>query len=119
MKLSQERIDRILEGVADGLSKESACSRACISKTAFYKWLKKGKTDSEAGRRSLQRQLYEEIPRAEAEFEAFHLRNITRASLDDWRASGWTLERKFPDRYARRVINQQDPEQDDELVVIG
>lgn len=46
----------------------------------------------------------EQLRRAEAGCELAHMRNIQQAARDErhWRASVWWLERRLPDRYARR-----------------
>ena len=46
----------------------------------------------------------EQMRRAEAGCELAHMRNIQQASRDEkhWRASVWWLERRLPERYARR-----------------
>lgn len=45
-----------------------------------------------------------ELRRAEAACELAHLRNVQQAGRDpkQWRASVWWLERRAPDRYAKR-----------------
>lgn len=44
------------------------------------------------------------LRRAEAACELAHMRNIQQAARDErhWRASVWWLERRLPERYARR-----------------
>ncbi|QDT70484.1 hypothetical protein MalM25_34320 [Planctomycetes bacterium MalM25] len=46
----------------------------------------------------------EQLRRAEAGCELAHMRNIQQAARDErhWRASVWWLERRLPERYARR-----------------
>ena len=46
----------------------------------------------------------EEIARAESSFEVRHKRRIEAASenVRYWRASAWSLERRFPEEYAKR-----------------
>lgn len=45
-----------------------------------------------------------ELRRAEAACELAHMRNLQQAGRDvrQWRASAWWLERRAPDRYAKR-----------------
>ena len=45
--------------------------------------------------------------RAEASSELAHMRNVQQAGKDDkqWRASVWWLERRAPERYAKREID--------------
>lgn len=46
----------------------------------------------------------EALAKAEAGCELAHMRNIQQAAREDrhWRASVWWLERRLPDRYAKR-----------------
>jgi hypothetical protein len=45
-----------------------------------------------------------ELDKATGNAEALQLKNLAEAAHDnkDWRASAWLLERRFPQRYARR-----------------
>ena len=54
-----------------------------------------------------------QLARAEAMFEARQLQNINAATQEarHWRASAWLLERKFPERYAKRDAGAITPEQ--------
>ena len=45
---------------------------------------------------------YFELERAEAKAMKKHIKNITRAGIEDWRASAWYLERRDPDNWGRR-----------------
>ena len=47
-----------------------------------------------------------ELHKAEAGCELAHMRNIQQAAKEDrhWRASVWWLERRVPERYARREV---------------
>lgn len=53
----------------------------------------------------------EAMTRAEATAEMTHMRNVQQAAKEDknWRASVWWLERRLPDRYARRDKNAVGP----------
>jgi len=119
MKLNQLRIDEILKGVSDGLTKDAASQLAGISRVTFYKWLRQGEVDAGAGRNTLKRQLFERIPMAEIACEAWHLSNIRMGAERDWKASGWYLERTRHERYGRRFVAPPALEASDELTVIG
>jgi hypothetical protein len=58
-------------------------------------------------RRSMQHdsQFFADVRRAEAEVELKHMRNVQETARDkkDWRASVWWLERRSPERFARRA----------------
>ena len=48
-----------------------------------------------------------QLSRAEATAELSHMRNLQNAAKDEkhWRASVWWLERRAPERYARRAAD--------------
>lgn len=75
---------------------------AGFTKSAFNKWYKEGEEHARQDLDTLQRQLYENIPVAEARCEMKHLHKITRAAEKNWRASAWYLERTRPALYAKR-----------------
>ncbi|MDY0314143.1 MAG: hypothetical protein RBR32_03615 [Bacteroidales bacterium] len=37
-----------------------------------------------------------------ARSEEFHVSNINECAMDDWKASAWFLERRFPDKYGKK-----------------
>jgi hypothetical protein len=45
-----------------------------------------------------------ELEKAEAQWELAQMQNVLEATRDakNWRASTWALERRYPDRYAKR-----------------
>lgn len=119
MKLNEYHIKKLLGYISEGMLKTDACDAARISRGTYYAWLKQGKKDAEEGKESLQRTLYESLAGAEADFELTHLRRITAASKDDWKASAWYLE-----RYRGRVKPQyrtdsEETQEGDEIIEIG
>ncbi len=118
MKLDNDHIDKLLEFIGDGMTKESACIAVKISTTTYYAWLKQGKEDEKQGIDSLQRQLAEDLPQAEALCELECLKIIKAAQQRDWHACAWYLERTRPARYARRTVPPEQRDRD-ELVIIG
>src|SRR3569623_2111387 len=50
---------------------------------------------------------------AESHYEVNHLTNIQNASKKEqyWRAAAWALERKYPQRYALRTLDELSSEQ--------
>jgi len=118
MKLDIYHIKKLLGLIGQGMTKEIACTAAGISRSTYYEWCKEGKEHAQEEQDTLQRQLYEALPTAEAQCELQHLKTITKASKKDWHASAWYLERTRPARYAKRTP-EPEPRQRDGLVVIG
>ncbi|MBI1324390.1 hypothetical protein GC170_14560 [bacterium] len=87
---------KVLEMVSSGLTIARACEWAGVSLTAFRNWRRDDVSLSVA------------LKKAEIEFEAQHLANITTAAAESWQASAWLLERKFKKRYAK-ITYAQDP----------
>ena len=83
----------VLNHVRAGLSVQTACKAAGLSRSTFYRWLR-----SDAS-------LKQKLRQAEAVCESWHIQNITNHAEHDWRASAWFLERRYPQRYGRRVIH--------------
>jgi len=84
------------------MCKEHACAMTGIAKSTLYKWCQEGEEHARMELDTLQRQLYEGIPVADAHSVYEQVKNITKAAKKDWRASAWFLERRYPAQYARR-----------------
>jgi len=93
---------KVLEMVSNGLTIRRACEWAGVSPVTFRKWRLKDGTLGNA------------LKKAEIEFEATHLANITTAATDSWQASAWILERKFKKRYAKVSYSYEPKPKDDD-----
>lgn len=82
--------DVVLNYVRSGLFIQQACLAAGVSMRTFQEWRQKDP------------RLSASLKKAEAEFERTHIQNITTHAAKDWKASAWMLERKYPQRYAKR-----------------
>lgn len=115
MKLIKTRIDQIVDALKNGAFIETACKIGKISKETYYTWQREGKPlfeDYDSGKRlkkdfsDREKKLsdfYEKTSAAEAEYELEILKAI-RESPHRWQALAWILERRFRERYARRVM---------------
>ena len=102
MKLHHKRIAKLITFSADGMTVNNACLATGICRKTYYLWYNQGKADSENDRISLQRDMYDGLPVAQAFSLLKHIRIINEASLTDWRASAWFLERTRPAQYGHR-----------------
>ena len=112
----------MLEYMGAGMIIDQACYAAGISRKTYYLWNAQGKKDSESGIKSLQQQLFEGIPQAQALNELEHLKVILHAGKKNWKACAWYLERTRPERYGRRKPmpwNKGEGFERDGLVIIG
>lgn len=117
-KLSIELVENVLKLISEGQTIKAACANSNIGQTVYYNWIKRGRADADAGVKSVQRLLFDGVPEAEAKHEQSHLNVIIAASKTTWQAAAWYLERRYPERYAKRVVAQE-YEARDTLIEIG
>lgn len=89
--ISDELWDRVIAAIASGLTNQDACAAVGIGKTSFYARLKEDEAFSA------------KVDKAQVSFKLKHLRNIDQATLNDWKASAWLLERKFKNEFSLRT----------------
>lgn len=97
-KLTPEIATALLEALRAGNFRQTAARAAGITKRTLSRWLAKG----EERPRSRYGRFRIEVLRAEQDAEANALRVVITAGPADWRAAAWFLERKYPQRWARR-----------------
>ncbi len=99
-------VQELLEAMEAGNYMETACELAGIAKVTVYNWLKRG----EDGEEPFSAFSYA-MKRASARAEAKAVANVRRAGLDDrfWAAEMTYLERRHPERWARRSEEGNSP----------
>lgn len=97
-KLVPATRDRFLLALRNGNYIETAAAYAGVSRVTIYEWLKRGAR--EPGTRFSK--FVEEVDRAMADSEVRDLAVIAKASIDQWQAAAWRLERRHPEKWARR-----------------
>ena len=100
MPKTQRHREELLENLRSGMSIVAACALASVSRSSYYNWIKDADFNEEA--------------QAAIRFgEAVHVARISTASVDDWRASAWFLERRFPNEWGpKQELNLQTSNQD-------
>lgn len=96
--LTPEVHEKIVMAIRAGNYVETAAGLAGIHKDSFYAWLKMANKE----RDGIYRRFSDDISKAIAEAEARDVALIARASLEQWQAAAWRLERRYPDRWGRR-----------------
>ena len=96
-KLTRELTDEIVKRIRAGNYIKVACQAVGISHTAYFDWIKKG----EQGISPYSEFLYS-VKKAEAEAHVTYVAIIASQAPTQWQAAAWWLERKFPDRWAKR-----------------
>jgi hypothetical protein len=131
-KLTPELQQKIVEVLAAGNYIEAACDYVGISHTAFFEWLNRGERgwqiDIDGGFVAFA----EAIKRARSQAEVGSVTRIRRAASGElrvkrktttkadgttvdeewfqppqWTADAWFLERSYPQRWGRRVVEHQ------------
>jgi len=99
--LNTKVIDEICQALKAGAFIECAVAHAGVPKKSYYDWMSK----AARGKGShLERLLSDSVKQALADGELMHVLNIAQAAKSGaWQASAWMLERKFPNRWGRRI----------------
>lgn len=115
-KLNDKVQHKIVTAIKQGNYIETASAYAGINKSTLYDWLKRGQREidrvSKDGRLRVRKkeQKYVEfsnlVEKALAESEMRDVLLIGKAAETQWQASAWRLERKFPDKWGRKVQQQ-------------
>ena len=92
--ITGENIERLLEGLRQGMTRRAAAAYAGFGKTALYRMIE---TDEGTLRTA--------IEKAEGEAEAVYTALVAQAAVDpkNWTAAAWWLERRHPSDFGRRV----------------
>lgn len=112
-KLTKDIQDKIVSAIRLGNYMETAAAYAGISKDTLYAWLKRGQREKEKKEKDPSYEIpkYERqfvrfsdaVEKALAEAEMRDVMIIYEASKEQWQAAAWRLERKFPDRWGRKL----------------
>ena len=89
MKRTEKKVAELVAAVETGVSIESACSIAGIHRSTWYEWRERPEIEAR-------------LDRALAIAESRLLDSIREAGRDDWRASAWILERRYPETWSKR-----------------
>jgi hypothetical protein len=87
---TKETVRAIIKGLERGIPIKHCAAAAGITHDTYYRWLAKYPNF---------------VKQTEAAHAAFIARNVElvyEASVNDWKAAGWLLERKCPDEYGKR-----------------
>jgi len=96
--LTPEVTARIVSALKQGVYMETAAVYAGIARPTFFLWLKKGHAEPSSIYGAFVGAVDEALARAEVRDVAI----ISAASSQQWQAAAWKLERRYPERWARR-----------------
>jgi hypothetical protein len=106
-KLTPSTLERIVTAVRAGSFVGPACLAAGIAPSTYYRWMALGEVEETGPHRDF----VDAIREAEAAAELAALAIVTRAMPQDLRAAFWYLERRHSERWQRRPVPVQPPEQ--------
>ena len=89
MKRTEIKIAELVAVVETSVSIESACAMVGIHRSTWYEWRERPEIEAR-------------LDRALAVAESRLLDSIREAGRDDWRASAWILERRYPETWSKR-----------------
>ena len=119
MKLDAELIEELVEAMKQGLPIDIACDYVEINRSTFFRWQKEAKKlydklgkgertpSSLTPRQKNLVKFLTDMWKAVAAYELELLKEI-RDKVPRWQALAWILERRFRERYARRVMLDTD-----------
>jgi len=94
----------ILKFLRMGNYRVVAAEASGVSDRTFLRWMEQGEAEPEGPFGAF----VEKVMAAERAAEVYHVQQVHKHALDDWRASIEFLARKHPDRWAKREYSQTD-----------
>jgi hypothetical protein len=113
--LTPDRHRRIVDMIRLGSYAAVAATACGIGESTFYQWTKRGREAEWNDDGTLANQddrpyveFAEAVKEAEAAAEVQSVGTIRQAGQQSWQAAAWYLERKYPDRWARKDTLRQE-----------
>ncbi len=103
-KLTPEVQEKICQAIREGNYYEAACAYAGIGYSTFRMWMVKG----EKAKSGKYREFVEAVKRAEYEAEARLVAQWQKHMPENWQAIATFLERRYPQRWGKRLDVKQD-----------
>jgi hypothetical protein len=101
-KLTPDLSQKILNLVKMGNTVTIAVDVVGISRETYYAWIKRGKKDKEAGKKTIFSDFSDEVERAPSFTFAFHVGRIYEDAKINANSSKWWLEKKHPDQFGSK-----------------
>lgn len=98
-KLTDETKRKIIDAISVGSTYEIAAGYAGVSYVTFNSWMQRG----EAAKGGEFLEFFNAVKEAEGKAAVKWLAVIEKASVEQWQAAAWKLERRYPHQYGRQV----------------
>jgi len=117
-KLNEKITKELVSLLKSGCFVEQCVRTVGITKTIYYRWLKRGEAEITRFEDEFEDNEKAKIIRSELKYVAFvdaireaeesaetaAVINIKANFLEDWKASAWFLERRYPQRWGRKIV---------------
>lgn len=108
-KYTPERLERILQDIADRIPYEFAAEANGIDESTLYDWINKGKLDNQNDLDTPLAQFSKDIKRIEANKIKYHMQKISD-NVERWQSDAWVLERRFYKHFGANVLQKEQEE---------
>lgn len=114
--IDQDKVSQLLTALRSGGDLDTACHFAGLSNAQVYRWLERGKVESErieAGNLPIETEneflvFWDELKKARADAIIRNVAHVQKAAqAGTWKAAAWWLERSVPDVYGTRSARAQ------------
>lgn len=96
----------ILDHIRNGCFVSEACAAAGVGRSTLYRWHEED------------RDLSRQFKKAKAEQLASMIANIKQAGQKEWAAHAWYLERRYPEKFAKKTIVVEPRKSDDGGILV-
>jgi len=107
-KLTTEVEERILQAIRSSNYPQTAAAFAGVHRSSYFRWMERGDPSGTAAADRRYRAFRAGVEQAQAEAEVRDVTMIAKAGERDWRARAWSLERRHPERWARRAATEEE-----------
>ena len=99
-KVTEELTEKLFQYISEGNYLDTACRLAGVDYSTMRRWVQRGEKEG----KGIYYDFGEMLKIAEAQAEAKRVSLILKAGeFDDWKANAWYLERKYPERWAKKT----------------
>ena len=95
-KYTPEVAQRIVDAIAAGNFLETAAAYGGISYECFNQWIRRGERETDG----IYCGFLQDVHEAKAKAEVTLVATIKKASTNDWKAAGWLLTSRYPERWS-------------------